>query len=246
MPADDLDAFDAPAADDAPATDVPDDSVDDLFGPADGTTEPAPPADTPAPGTEQPLPSETPGEETDDSLDDLFSNVGDDADQPRTASANSDAGINDLFGGADAEADPSDAAADDLFDEPAADPAPSTPSQPPVESLESPATPSNNVDDLDDLFSVRPLPGQRPTRAATQPVADEISELPMRQWTDNTGRYQTVGRLVKVTHTHVRLLKDNDRFTTVPKHRLSDADLAYVRDITRQMGVETFDQVAQK
>ena len=65
-------------------------------------------------------------------------------------------------------------------------------------------------------------------------------------WTDNTGQYQTVGRLVKVSPTHVRLLKDNGRFSTVPKHRLSEADLAYVQDVTKQLGVEYFDQVARR
>jgi hypothetical protein len=246
VPNDDLDLFDEPSTTTPPA-ETPDDSVDDLFGAPAGATQPAPsPAETPAPDAEQPLPSDTPDDQEDDTLDDLFGASQNDVEEPRTASAANDPATNDLFDALDSgRSQP--APANDLFQEPAAEPT----EQPVGEGPGRPATQperDNSVDDLDDLFGIRPLPGQSPSKTAesTQPVADQIDELPMREWTDNTGRYQTVGRLVKVTHTHVRLLKDNERYTTVPKYRLSAADLAYVREVTQQLGVETFDQVARK
>jgi hypothetical protein len=52
----------------------------------------------------------------------------------------------------------------------------------------------------------------------------------MREWTDNTGHYHVVARLVSVTDTHVRLFKENGRYTTVPFERLSQADLAFVQN----------------
>jgi hypothetical protein len=51
----------------------------------------------------------------------------------------------------------------------------------------------------------------------------------MRQWTDNTGKYHVRARLVVVTATHVRLLKENGKYTTVPVERLSRDDLAFAR-----------------
>ena len=51
----------------------------------------------------------------------------------------------------------------------------------------------------------------------------------MRAWTDNTGRFRTEGRLVGVTNGYVRLLKANQRYSTVPVQRLSSSDLDYVR-----------------
>jgi hypothetical protein len=51
----------------------------------------------------------------------------------------------------------------------------------------------------------------------------------MRQWTDDTGDYQVRGKLVKITASTVRLLKETGKYTTVPIDRLSQADLQYVQ-----------------
>jgi hypothetical protein len=247
---DDLDVFDQPAedapAEDAPAEDAPadGDAVDDLFGaPADDApTQPAPlPDESPLPGFDEPLPADAPGDavpaETDgetDSLDDLFGASPEMADdeEPRTASAVNKPAAGDLFDGLDAPADNAVPPAIDLFEEPAE--APAQPEQ------------NNSVDDLDDLFGAQSAPAAPDTSRTTRPVAEQVRELPVRLWTDNTGYFQTVGRLVKVSNTHVRLLKDNGRYTTVPKYRLSEADMDYLSEVTQQLGVQTFDQVARR
>jgi hypothetical protein len=72
-----------------------------------------------------------------------------------------------------------------------------------------------------------PAPAVMPEEVAPQPIAP--AESPLRLWTDNTGKYQVWGRLVTVTSTHVRLLKETGKYTTVPFDRLSRSDLAFVR-----------------
>ena len=57
----------------------------------------------------------------------------------------------------------------------------------------------------------------------------------MRMWTDNTGSYKTRGRLVVIAKTHVRLLKDNGKYSTVPLERLSKADIDYVVAIAKKL-----------
>ena len=145
-----------------------------------------------------------------------------------------DESLDDLFGdGSDAAAEPRVASqndelsgdgSDDLFGQPAAD----TPEE----------VPADNVNDLDDLFGFREVP-------RVQPVS-RPSKLVSRVWTDNTGQYKTVGRLVKISSTHVRLLKDTGRFTTVSKQRLSAVDLNYVQQMTAQLGVEDFQKLARR
>ncbi len=101
---------------------------------------------------------------------------------------------------------------DDLFKE-TSDPAP---------AAEAPAPEAPKAEKVDDLFS-DPAP-------STDKSTDTTSPNPMRRWTDNTGKYQVVGRLVMVSQTHVRILKDTGKYTTVPLTRLSQGDLAFVRD----------------
>jgi hypothetical protein len=244
MPADDLDLFDGPTTDTpaTPADAATESPADDLFGTPADATQPAPlPDDSLPPATEQPLPSDTPSDapaETDEDtdLDDLFGTSQSSSEEPDTVEADGERTVDDLFDEPAPAADQS-APADDLFQ-------PADSSAQPAAQPEAPPE-QDDSGDLDDLFSVKPAPAAQPV-AVTRPVTEQIRELPMRQWTDNTGRFHTVGRLVKVTQTHVRLLKDNDRYTTVPKHRLSAEDLEYVQEITRQLGVETFDQVARR
>ncbi|MFC1759786.1 SHD1 domain-containing protein, partial [Planctomycetota bacterium] len=68
---------------------------------------------------------------------------------------------------------------------------------------------------------------------------------PYRLWTDDTGEYRTVGRLVQITETHVRMLKDNGKLSTVSKTRLSKADLKYTAQMESVLGThDEFDVVA--
>ncbi len=78
------------------------------------------------------------------------------------------------------------------------------------------------------------------------PVAARRStDLPFRLWTDNTGEYRTVGRLVQITKTHVRMLKDNGKHSTVAKTRLSKADLKYAAEMESVLGLRNnFDAIA--
>ena len=67
------------------------------------------------------------------------------------------------------------------------------------------------------------------SKVAIQPTK---SNSGMRVWTDNTGKYQVVARLVTIKDGKVRLLKETGRHTTVPFERLSRTDLAFVRSQT--------------
>jgi hypothetical protein len=79
-----------------------------------------------------------------------------------------------------------------------------------------PATDRKATDgELEDLFVESADPAVTPSNS-------------MRVWTDNTGKFQVSARLIVVGPKHVRLLKANGRFTTVPFTRLSRGDLAFV------------------
>jgi hypothetical protein len=85
--------------------------------------------------------------------------------------------------------------------------------------------------------------GEPPILERTQPAAsapsaahrlnaiatDDNSPLGYRTWTDDTGRYRVVARLVAVEGESVRLEKENGRTATVPFARLSHADVEYAR-----------------
>jgi hypothetical protein len=136
---------------------------------------------------------------------------------------------------------------EDLFKEPAAAPAPEKPAGE-VDDLfkdlddtkdgnkaaaseaptEAPVQPENK--EIEDLFSD---PQAAPMTAVEKPVPAQVAKSEptsdMRTWIDNTGKYEIRGRLVVVGKTHVRILKESGKFTTVPFGRLSQADLAFVR-----------------
>jgi hypothetical protein len=78
--------------------------------------------------------------------------------------------------------------------------------------------------------------------AATSPVP--VIRRGVRVWTDDTGKYQTVARLVVIAKTHVRLLKQNGRYTTVPLGRLSQADLDYVMSAAQKLASGDVPRVA--
>jgi hypothetical protein len=95
---------------------------------------------------------------------------------------------------------------------------------------EAPAAPDSNKE-VEDLFSD---PAPAPMSAVEKPAPTQLTETKpvndMRTWTDNTGNYQIRGRLVVIGKTHVRILKETGKYTTVPFTRLSQADLAFVRE----------------
>ena len=98
--------------------------------------------------------------------------------------------------------------------------------------------------DLDDLFGqvIQPRPEliETPEDAVkvvseTVPKAvDAFENTEVRTWVDNTGLYQTVGRLIKVNEDHVKLLKTNGKTCTVPFSRLSQSDSDYVASLATQ------------
>ena len=102
-------------------------------------------------------------------------------------------------------------------------------------------------DSLDDIFDdgARVAPIKEGFREVKTVAARRSADLPYRLWTDNTGEYRTVGRLVQITRTHVKLLKDNGKHSTVSKTRLSKEDLAYAKEMERVIGVrDNFDAIA--
>jgi len=184
----------------------------------------APPAAPPAPAPAAPA---APGKE----VEDLFSEP-----EPAPAEPAAPSGaVDDLFKDAPAETTPAAPPAD--MPAPGAAPEAAPPA-------EAPAKPADDVDDLFKDLDDKNTSSEVPARP--QPTQGELEELfsqpreqasaepaaAMRLWTDNTGKFQIRARLVVVTPTHVRLLKDTGKYTTVPHSRLSKADLAFVRQQT--------------
>jgi hypothetical protein len=56
----------------------------------------------------------------------------------------------------------------------------------------------------------------------------EAHASPFRTWTDDTGRYRIVARVVEVQNGTVRLRKQDDRSVSIPRSRLSQADRQYI------------------
>ena len=99
----------------------------------------------------------------------------------------------------------------------------------------------------DDPFAPLP-PAGAPTPSAplaaeptTLRVADALvpgtdGRLPVREWRDDSGKFQIKARLILILDGKVRLLKETGRTTTVPVARLSSADQAYVNEIISRYG----------
>ena len=79
--------------------------------------------------------------------------------------------------------------------------------------------------------------------AIRKPVAIEAKD---RDWRDDTGQFGCHGRLVQVSEGKVRILKQNGRHTTVAFERLSEADLAYVRQEATRAATPAVNTTAQK
>lgn len=133
---------------------------------------------------------------------------------------------------------------EDLFKETDSKPAEEMPAEPAAE----PAKPADDVDELfketDDKKAAASEPAAaEPMDPMDKPSEKEVEDLfsdpsdkmaeteahPLRQWTDNTGNFQVRASLVSISPTHVRLLKDTGKYTTVPLSRLSQSDLAFVQ-----------------
>ena len=217
-----------PEANDPIENDVSDDLGDDLFGP---DTDPmpmeseqdAPVENTPVEDSElddlfddvestPAQPEAAPGGSVDDDLDALFSSddtgeeVGGGGDFQESTPTDDD--LNSLFNdGGDTEEPIDDDDLDSLFD-----------------------TDANEPDsDLEELFGQNTRLQPVLQEQATHSVSFVAHVMPFRTWSDDTGAYQTVGRLLIIEEDKVRLLKSNGRTCSVGFGRLSNADLEYVR-----------------
>lgn len=108
------------------------------------------------------------------------------------------------------------------------------------------------TNDLDDLFGTpsddsAQLPEAEPAVDTIATVETEVAtEAPevvtanddpqlVRNWIDNTGTFEVVGKLAVIFPDKIRLLKENGRYCTVPMRRLSDADRQMVERIANRL-----------
>ena len=193
----------------------------ETFTPAPAAVEPAPVTPAPreiTPPAATPIPAPAPAPAPSAEVEDLFSQPETTPVDPQTKPAEP-AEVEDLFKEPEAApAKPTDEV-DDLFKDLDA------PSGNKAAASEAPAAPNEPSKEVEDLFSEPAGP-----MAAAEPKSDSADG--MRLWSDNTGEFQVRARLVVVGKTHVRLLKDTGKFTTVPYSRLSQTDLAFVRTQT--------------
>lgn len=217
-------------ADEAAATEP------EVSEPAEAEESALPDADEPA--EESPLSTEDDAAAGDDlpELDDADAPAVEDADAdaPADAAPATDAMEEDPLGGLDEEA-PADAAdADPLGDLPG------------DEATDAATDAADDLDVLDDQTSHSIESNESTGFREVAPEAVSSMEPAFRDWTDNTGRYKTKARLVQVTDSDVRLLKDNGRFTTVAKSRLSNGDLEYVEVMAKHLNKDGANQVASR
>jgi len=79
----------------------------------------------------------------------------------------------------------------------------------------------------------------QPTRGRAEDSSDAIVVIvrgqPLRIWHDDSGYHSVRGKLVGIGECVVRLLKENQRLTTVPWDRLSEPDRAHVSRIREML-----------
>jgi len=235
----------APADEPAVVEETEDDPLSALEEPA--MEEPA--ADVPAeePAVEEPaVPAEEPaaeepkaeGEEEDaDSLDDLFSGKAKPADDLKAAGLE-DAPATDNSAVETKTTAGAAETTEDLFPAETTPAAPAKPAKPaaPEKKKQDPKS-----EDVEDLFGLLDAEAEMAKVSTTKPIDPEF-----RLWTDNTGSFQTTGKLVSITETHVRLLKDTGKYTTVPKDRLSGEDLEYVNEMSKHLVEGTTDKFVSR
>jgi SLA1 homology domain 1, SHD1 len=108
-----------------------------------------------------------------------------------------------------------------------------------------PVTPENHSDDPFAPLPASPTTNDKPADPlVVEPTLKTIDllapgadgRLPLRPWTDNTGKFSVRAQLVLVLDGKVRLLKETGRTTTVGIERLSVDDRAYVAAATDRYG----------
>jgi hypothetical protein len=118
-------------------------------------------------------------------------------------------------------------------------PAPAAPAPAPAAPAPAPA-PAAEVDPFAPAAAPAPAPAAPAPAAPAKPEADPFADpfkisaegqLPVRNWSDNTGTYRIEGRLIAILDGQVRVLKSTGKTTTVPMRRLSDADKKYVEEV---------------
>jgi hypothetical protein len=249
-PADDLFSPPSEAPDGEKTAQPPSDPLDDLFGepPADAEKPDASPdnddslddlfGEPPAPEGDPPA---------DDSLEDLFGWNDAKNDSPSAGQremVDAEPTIDALFDLPEAASETNDDPSSDRFSDPGGRPAAApaiddlfgqrgqaTEPSPGVAVVETTTFPS--IKQPGDLTALQDLVVERPDMVqivSTKPAADldPLRTAQTRTWVDNTGNFRTVGKLIEIHATSIRLLKENGRTCTVPKRRLSRADAAYV------------------
>jgi hypothetical protein len=231
-------AVEAPADEPAVVEETEDDPLSALEEPA--AEEPAaeaPAAEEPAAPAEEPAKEE--GDDDDaDSLDDLFSGKSKSADELKEAGLE-DASSTEASAVETKTTAGAVEATEDLFPTETKPVAPVKPAKP-----AKPAAPEkreSKSEDVEDLFGLLDVDSETSNVSTTKPIAPEF-----RLWNDNTGSFQTTGKLVSITETHVRLLKDTGKYTTVPKERLSAEDLKYVNEMSKHLVEGTTDQFVSR
>jgi endoglucanase Acf2 len=104
-----------------------------------------------------------------------------------------------------------------------------------INTLLAISVPAGQTVYVDDIRFVGPGAAERPPKAASggapraAPAARSAPSPALRTWTDDTGQHRVVARLKSVTADGVELELENGKRVTVPLHRLSPQDRAYVR-----------------
>ena len=86
----------------------------------------------------------------------------------------------------------------------------------------------SKADYLKKLQELEAFIQDREKLVSKKPVVEEY-----REWTDATGKYRVVARLVSVTETSVTLEKKNAKTVSVPLAKLSQKDRTYVQSHER-------------
>lgn len=231
-------AVEAPADEPAVVEEAEDDPLSALEEPA--AEEPAaeaPAVEEPAAPAEEPAKQE--GDDDDaDSLDDLFSGKAKSADELKEAGLE-DASSTEASAVETKTTAGAVEATEDLFPTETKPVAPVKPAKPAKPA--APEKKESKSEDVEDLFGLLDADSETSNVSTTKPIAPEF-----RLWNDNTGSFQTTGKLVSITETHVRLLKDTGKYTTVPKERLSAEDLKYVNEMSKHLVEGTTDQFVSR
>jgi hypothetical protein len=216
-PSDDL--FDEPGVEPDDAPELKPEPADDLFDAPGGDADVEDAAaddlfDDPNDGPAEPEPDAADDGDLFDAAEDVLDDAGDATKEDAADIEDVDALLG--GGGADDDAEVDDANFDDAnIDDAGID--------------EADDKSDDNADEsIDDLFGQAPAAAREVAANQLQHVAAPPRMDVLRTWTDNSGQYQVRGQLKIIFEGHVRFLKENGRYTTVPLSRLSAPDLEFV------------------